>query len=286
MDKFDNFDDNIIPCVVEGGYNTSYINALLTTLFYRENEYIKELLTSEPLLPAAYYLQEIIKSNFVEPLRRHFSIKFDIFNEIRNYLLINGFLNNFNIIDSIKNNSIDLLFDFIIDFLNGNKLEFDIMKIRDGQIIEKDKKLKTSIIKINIDNFTETNTSIKKEFIKWLKFNVLNNDEEFYSYEIKKMPNYICFYFNRINKEETNIDIMKKIKFFINCNPTQNCIKYKIHGLVCKENNKFYSILTNNNKWLMFTENKIPSLEYISMSDDDMIEKIQKEVIFVIYTLD
>ena len=35
----------------------------------------------------------------------------------------------------------------------------------------------------------------------------------------------------------------------------------------------------------MFTENKIPSLEYISMSDDDMIEKIKKEVIFVIYTL-
>ena len=280
-------DDNIIPCVVEGGYNTSYINALLTSLFYRDNEYIKELLTSEPESPAGYYLQEILKTNFVEPIRRHFSIKYDIFNEIRNYLLINGFLNNLNIIDSIKNNSIDLLFEFILDFLNGYKLEFDIMKIRDGQIIEKDKHVKTSIIKMKIDETTETNTSIKKEFNKWLKVCILNNDEEIYSYEIKTMPTYICFYFDRNTntKEDKNIDIMKKIKLFKNCNPTQNCIKYKIHGIVCKEQNKFYSILINNNKWLMFTENKIPSLEYISMSDDDMIEKIKKEVIFVIYTL-
>jgi hypothetical protein len=159
------------------------------------------------------------------------------------------------------------------------------MKIRDGQIIEKDKHFKTSVIKIKIHNLTDKNTTIKKEFSKWLNINILNNDEEIYSYEIKTMPTYICFYFNRETKDEVNIDIMKKIKFFKNCNPTQNCIKYKIHAMVCKQNKTFYSILINNNKWLMFTENKIPSLEYISMSDDDMIEKIKKEVVFVIYTL-
>jgi hypothetical protein len=280
-------DDNIIPCVVEGGYNTSYINALFTCLFYRDNEHLKQLLNSEPILPAAYYLQEIIKTNYVEPLRRHFTIKFEVFNEIRNYLLVNGFLNNLNIIDSIKNNSLDLLFDFILDFLNGDKLEFDIMKIRDGQIIEKDKHFKTNLIKMNINESTELNTTIKKEFIKWINNVILNNDDHLYSYEIKSMPTYICFYFNKTNSEK-NIDIMKKIKFFKNCNPTQNCIKYKIHGVVCKSDNKFYSVIYNNNinKWIMFMENKVPSLEYILMNDDDMIEKIKKEVVFVIYTLD
>ena len=61
---------------------------------------IKELLTSEPESPAGYYLQEILKTNFVEPIRRHFSIKYDIFNEIRNYLL------------DMKPEKIDVIFAF------------------------------------------------------------------------------------------------------------------------------------------------------------------------------
>lgn len=60
-----NSNDNSFPLVVEGGYNTSYINSLLTSLFYRKNEHIKELLNSEPAQPSGYYLQELIKTNFI-----------------------------------------------------------------------------------------------------------------------------------------------------------------------------------------------------------------------------
>ena len=42
---------NIIPCVIEGGYCTSYINAMLSALFYKDNEHIKSLLMSDPSNP-------------------------------------------------------------------------------------------------------------------------------------------------------------------------------------------------------------------------------------------
>ena len=104
----------------------------------------------------------------------------------------------------------------------------------------------------------------------------------------RTIPSYVSFYLNRNKNNNVMVDIMRKIKFFNNCDPTQNYIKYKIHSLICKdESNNYYSVLTTyNNKWIMLTENKIPSLEYIILNDDDLNEKIKKEVVFVMYTLD
>ena len=277
-----NLNDNSFPLVVEGGYNTSYIYSLFTSLFYRKNEYIKELLNCEPAQPSGYYLQELIKTNFIDPILKNYSIKSDIINEIRNYLIINGYLNNLNIFESIKSNSIDSLYEFISELLNGEKMVFEMIKIKDGQVIEKNKYHKTSLIKIDVG---EQNTSIRNEFIKWINKTVLNNDDDLYTYELTNMPTYISFYFNRLNSN-IDIDLMRNIKFFKNCNPTQNCIKYKIHGIVCKNENNFYSVFYNNNKWIMFTENKIPSLEYISLSDDEIIDKIKSQVVFAIYTIE
>jgi hypothetical protein len=278
---------NIIPCVIEGGFCTSYINALLSALFYKNNEHLHNLLISDPTNSSGYYLQEIIKTNYIEPLRRHYTIKSDILNEIRNYILINGYLTNESIINSIKSQSINKLYEFLLDYLNGNKLEFEIMKIKDGVLVDKDKDktYKTSIIKFDVSKIKE-DTSIKKLFLNWLNTEILKEQEDYYCYNLKNIPAYVSFYFNRNNN--IMIDIMRKIKFFNNCDPTQNYIKYKIHSLICKdENNNYYSVLTTfNNKWIMLTENKIPSMEYIILNDDDLNEKIKKEVVFVMYTLD
>ena len=86
-----NIQDKIdIQCIVENGYNTSYINTLLFSLFYRPNKYLDELLNKNMNNPSAYYLQELIKENFVGPIRKHFSISNENINEIRNYLMINN----------------------------------------------------------------------------------------------------------------------------------------------------------------------------------------------------
>ena len=51
------------------------------------------------------------------------------------------------------------------------------------------------------------------------------------------------------------------------------------------ENCHYYSIVCNYNKWILLDDTKIPSLEYVDMSDDDVIEKIKRECTFIIYTL-
>ena len=96
-------DDNSFPCVIEGGYNTSYINSLLTTLFYKKNEYLKELLNGEPTQTAGYYLQELIKSNYIEPLCKNYTIKNDVINEIRNISISVYWKNKYNKINLNEN---------------------------------------------------------------------------------------------------------------------------------------------------------------------------------------
>jgi len=248
----------IIPCVIEGGFNTSYLNAMLSAFFYKDNLYLNKLLDSTPSKSSAYYLQELIKTNFVEPLRKHYTLKSDVINEIRNFLFINGYLSNENIYSSMKSHSLNTLYTFLADYLNGNTLEFDITKIKDGVIVEKDIIYKTSLIKLNV-NDNNKSTSIKTLFLNWLHDEIFYKQEEYYCYKLKDK----------------------------NSDPTQAYIKYKIHSVVCYDGTSYYSVLTTyNNKWIQLKENTIPSLEYILMSDYDITDKIKKEVQFVIYTLE
>jgi hypothetical protein len=274
-----------IPCVIEGGYNTSYITSLLSAFFYKENEHLKSILLNQPNNNSGYYLQELIKVNYIEPLRKHYTIKSDALNEIRNYLFINGFLSHENIMNSFKIQSINELYIFLSEYLNSQKMEFDISKIKDGKLIETDNLHKLSMIELKVTN---KNTSIRELFVDWITTTLLKEQEEYYCYKLKDVPSYLCFYLKRENQEEnTMVDIMNKIKFFKNSDPTQNYIKYKLHSLICFDGKKYYSCMTGyNNKWIMLNENKIPSMQYVSFADDEITEKIKKDVIFAVYTLD
>ena len=274
-----------IPCVIEGGYNTSYITSLLSALFYKENEHLKSILLQQPNNKSGYYLQDIIKVNYIEPMRKHYTIKSDILNEIRNYLFINGFLPNENILNTFKIQSISDLYLFLSEYLNSQKMEFDITKIKDGKLIETDNLHKLSMIELKVNN---KNTSIRELFLNWISSVLLKEQEEYYCYKLKDIPSYLCFHLKRDKQEENvMVDIMNKIKFFKNSDPTQNYIKYKIHSLICFDGKNYYTCMIGyNNKWIMLNENIIPSMHYISMADDDITEKIKKEVMFIIYTLD
>lgn len=274
-----------IPCVIEGGYNTSYITSLLSALFYKENEHLKSILLQQPNNNSGYYLQDIIKVNYIEPMRKHYTIKSDILNEIRNYLFINGFLPNENILNTFKIQSISDLYLFLSEYLNSQKMEFDITKIKDGKLIETDNLHKLSMIELKVNN---KNTSIRELFLNWISSVLLKEQEEYYCYKLKDIPSYLCFHLKRDKQEENvMVDIMNKIKFFKNSDPTQNYIKYKIHSLICFDGKNYYTCMIGyNNKWIMLNENIIPSMHYISMADDDITEKIKKEVMFIIYTLD
>jgi hypothetical protein len=275
---------SIIPFHIEKGFNTSYITSLLISLFYKYDVNINTILINKPQTPAGFYLQELIKTLFVEPIRRNFSIKSDTINEIRNYLLINGWESDFNLLDN--RNCVDL-YNFLSSILFDNEIEFEIYHIKDGIIhgIETNKRCKT----ININLTINEPTSIKKLFIEWLHNNILKNSNSYIldCYKLKSIPIFLVFHINRTeNTQNTEIDIKKKIKFFHNSDSKQNYLIWRIHSIICKSNNKYYSVfLSNDNSWIEFDEDKFPCCSYVYMNDEDIIDKIKQNVEMIIYTL-
>jgi len=273
-----------IPFHIEKGLNTSYITSLLMALFYKYNDNINVLLTDPPLKAVGFYLQELIKTLFVEPIRKNFSIRSDTINELRNYLLVNNWEGDQNYLLQRDPND---LYEFIINMLYSNEIEFEIFHIKDGSIDKIESKYNFKTININLN--TNEPSSIKKLFISWLNENILKNNNSyiFDCYKLKSIPNYIVFNINRTEEtDSTEVDIMKKIKFFNNSDPKQNYLQWKIHSIICKSNNNYYSILsTNDNRWIEFDENHFPCCHYIKLDDDDIIEKIKKDVKMIIYSL-
>lgn len=272
--------------VIENGYKTSYITSLLSALFFKSNNNIENILNNNPDNPSAIYLQELIKDNFVEPIRKNFTINNSNINEIRNYIIINNYnLDNF----TIKQEDIGNFYKFIIDYLCGEYIEFEIFKIIDNSSITTDKNINLSYIPLN----PTCNITIKQLFINWL--NKYINKNNTFSYKLMNIPSYLCFYINRFyndgKRNNYEVDIMKKIKFFNTSNSSQKFITWKIHSIICNEGDNFekshyYSInLDFNNNWIMINTQNIPTLKYIDMSDDDTIDKIRKECMFIIYVI-
>jgi hypothetical protein len=275
---------SIIPFHIEKGLNTSYITSFLISLFYKYDTNINSILIDKPQNPAGFYLQELIRTLFVEPIRKNFSIKSDTINEIRNYLLINNWESDLNFLDN--RNCVEL-YGFISDMLFINNIEFEIYHIKDGVIneTETNKSYKT----INIDIINNEPTSIKKLFIDWLHDNILKNSNSYIldCYKLKSIPNFLVFNINRTDKtQKTEIDIKKKIKFFHNSDSKQNYLNWRIHSIICKSNQKYYSVfLSNDNSWIEFDEDKFPCCSYIYMNDEDVIDKVKQDVEMIIYTL-
>ena len=275
---------SIIPFHIEKGLNTSYITSFLISLFYKYDTNINSILIDKPQNPAGFYLQELIRTLFVEPIRKNFSIKSDTINEIRNYLLINNWESDLNFLDN--RNCVEL-YGFISDMLFINNIEFEIYHIKDGVIneTETNKSYKT----INIDIINNEPTSIKKLFLDWLHDNILKNSNTYIldCYKLTSIPNFLVFNINRTDKtQKTEIDIKKKIKFFHNSDSKQNYLNWRIHSIICKSNQKYYSVfLSNDNSWIEFDEDKFPCCSYIYMNDEDVIDKVKQDVEMIIYTL-
>jgi hypothetical protein len=275
---------SLIPFHIEKGLNTSYLTSLFMSLFYKYDVNINSILSDKPKNPAGFYLQELIRTLFVEPIRKNFSIKSDTINEIRNYLLINGWESDLNFLEN--RNCVDL-YKFLSNILFQNDIEFEIYHIKDGIINETETTLNFKTIDINLT--VNEPTSIKKLFMTWLHENILKNSNSFIldCYKLKSIPNFIVFNINKNDDTiKTDIDIKKKIKFFNNSDSKQNYLQWRIHSMICKSDKKYYSVfLSNENTWIEFDEDKFPCCSYIFMDDEDVIEKTKQDVVMIIYTL-
>lgn len=274
---------SLIPFHIEKGLNTSYLTSLLISLFYKYDENINNILINKPIKPAGFYLQELIKTLFVEPIRKNFSIKSETINEIRNYLLINNWENDLNF---LNNRDCCDLYKFLSDILFDNKIIFEVYHIKDG-IIGEDTLIEYKTIDINL--LVDEPTTIKKLFIGWLHENILINNNSYIldCYKLKSIPTFLVLNINRTHDtQKTEIDIKKKIKFFNNSDSKQNYLTWRIHAIICKSNQKYYSMfVTNDNSWIEFDEDKFPCCSYVFMNDEDIIDKIKQDSKMIIYTL-
>ncbi len=276
--------------VIENGYNTCYIDSLLVALFYKYNESLDSILYKEPNSPEGFYLQELIKVKFIDPVKRNFSIGSNIINEIRNYSIICGWSKDENITSQKK--CIDF-YNFISKLFNIEPLSFDILELKDGILNNTIKKNEFSYINLNLTN---DNDNIRNLLINWIKNNITCNTSNSIidCYKLNNIPSYIVININRFDEKgncnKYNLDIMKRIKFFDINDNSQNYLKWKIHSVICYDgkninNGHYYTLIyMGNNKWTIFDDTKIPSFNIYDIENCDNT-KIMKDACMVIYTL-
>jgi hypothetical protein len=256
-------ENNILPItVVENGYNTSYITSLLVGLFYAPTNYYDLLLDSMPSDIKIVYLQELIKNNLVEPLRKNIVINNSIINEIKNILLLFDFINKEQF---IKSQNILNLYNII----NSNSICTEY--ITNNQIIN------IPFINLTISN-NEKETNLSTLVKKWLYDNIIVPHLSQHI-ELKKIPSILPIYINKKNDED--IDIKYQIKPFYNIDKFSN-VTMSIHSIICysKLDNHYYTIFLDKKEWILFSDKLVPSFIKIDIKNN---HKIRKEVVLVIY---
>lgn len=251
--------------IVEDGYNTSYISTLLIGLFYQNSNIYDILLEMNPDNIYFIYLQEIIKQNFIEQIKKNIYIQSNILNEIRNFI----FLNNFhNYSDILEEHNICDLWQYLQINLYNKPLIINNMNVY--------------YININLKS-NKTIYTVKDIINEWLVDNTIYLKNDFQG---SSVPQIVPIYLNKEN--HIKIDINEKIKL-------SNTIKFKwiIHSVICKNpiTQKYYVLirkdLTTNKKgniqWLLFDNNSIPSFKEVIFTNKDIVDKIMQDAFFLIY---
>ena len=249
--------------IIENHINLSYIDTMLMSLFYiNTNNDMNDILSNQNKIKKIeyIYLQEMIECNFIGSIKNGKSILIETINELIIYMHICGwfYLRPVEILNECK---IELFYDFIVKIYNICLIE---IKIKNTNNI-----INNTYVTFDIYN----DTSIKKEYIKWIQ-----------QYEIINLPKILPILINR-NEMNIKLDIQKKIKINIHI--------WTIHSIICFDGDKYYSILYDCFKWYLYDKiiintansTNINYLKCVYMSDNNLIHKIMTESIFIIYIL-
>lgn len=247
---------------IEDGYNTSYIDSTLIALFYKPT-HLHELLTELPENIKFTYLQDIITTNFVEQIRKNYSISSMYVNEIRNYSIMCGWKNGLQITNSYNAS------EYLNFLLNG----FNVYPITIETVSSQS--VTTSCISLTISE----DSNLKNLLSNWID-GVTGKAQ----YKFVDLPQLIPICVER-TQDGCKIDIMKKIQF--NNNKTQNNASWIIHSLICQTRSHYYSLVyTVYGDWYLFDNNKLPSVIKVDITDSNIAEKIKQECVVVLYRID
>lgn len=242
--------------VVEDGYNTSYISALIVGLFYEKSNIERIVLTENSNINGhETYLQKLIKYKFVDNMRNNISVQSNILNEIRNYAYLCGWKITKSIDELMCQHDVIDFLSFLLSIFNVPYLEVN------GNNCQY----------ITLDN--PNLGTLTKMYNNWCNTNIIEN-----------IPPFVIFKINRDISKMEPVDIMSKIKLF-NSNHVYCDIKWIFHCAICKNTitNINYCILTINEKLYIWDEKQYPNLSEINLSDQDITYKIKTETYCVVY---
>src|SRR5271154_4346569 len=158
--------------IIENGYNTSYLSTLLMALFFKSSHLEHLFLETEPKSAEYIYMQELIKSYFVETVHNKQSISSEKINSIRNYLFILGFRQ---VKDILSEHDIMTLYEYIVDKFNIEMIETNntnIDNINFSSPIQKLCYVEIELYKLIDPSAITTNIlSLKNLVEKWFEVN-------------------------------------------------------------------------------------------------------------------
>jgi hypothetical protein len=257
--------------IIEDGYNSSYIISTIMSLFFRTSE-IDRVLDVDPDDPKFIYIQEFIKTRFVEPIKRGYSIHMDVINELRNYMAKCDWHND---VDTmlLDHNVIDFFNYFVGKVYGKNEIIFN--RLENSKKINE---LALNIIELKPPAGISKMT-LNELFKVWLNGNVML---EKYNYTLESVPVLLPMHIDR-EDSDIMIDINYKTKLFGTSNSLEGEIEWVIHSLICKDDTGNYSVVRSGKRWLKITDKTVPSISQIDMDDIDDVKKISKEVVMVFY---
>jgi len=259
---------NDICMVVEGGYNTSYIDALIVALFYKpSNNDI--LLNMRVTKDEFYHLQDLITHNFLDKVKKHYSVSSDVLNEIRNYCISCDWKNNENIVELFK---VTDFYQYLIDSFGYKYITFNVPNHTNIEL---------PYIKLNMPHNDYENASIDELLDTWSMEHL--SDGWRFSY----IPTLLPLHIDRTNGNTRGVDIMKKIKFNVNVIEEQKNNTWNIHSVICySEIKSHYYVLTlsSSNEWILYNSTLKPSMYKITnMTNEQISNRIKQECVFIFY---
>ncbi len=243
--------------IIENGHNTSYITSVLVSLFYNYTYLEESLLNRYTNNPKFIYLQELIKTDMVDKFRSNKSVFAKEINKIRYVSHLLGWKNKS---DLFEEHSAKDYLCFILHNLDG---------------VSYSKNIELAYYDVNaVDN-----SSVKKE----LELKI----EKIFKGNIKltKIFPLLVVHVNR-DIDNGKLEIEKKIKINYMLGEDTIDIKWIFHSAICSNGKFYYSILNNNKRWYIFSNNYLPSFIQIDMSCPKVIDRIKSEVVVVMYRTD
>lgn len=278
----------IIPCVVENGINTCYIDSLLVAMFYKTS-CMDDLLNIDPKDASAIYLQELIKTKFVDIIKKNYIVTSNIMNEIRNYAHISGWCESSTFID--EQEDVSEFYHFLINLFSAKYIELEKISLDESHKITKEL---LPFIPLNLEK-KDTSIRIKDLFMRFLDNFCSDETNKVTScYKLSSIPSYLSFVINRYDegkkKIKCKIDIMDQLKFFNVIDKTQDVLKWKISSIICHsgsdpKSGHYYAYILVDGKWLKFDDQTIPSFIQVSINDIDIKNDIMDNSTMLFYLL-